>query len=176
METWQVIDGWPEYEVSDFGRVRSLPRKVGMVDGRTYSVAGGIRSLWTDPKGYVHATLYRRDRGTRKAVHRLVAEAFVGEIPEGMIVCHNDGNPSNNRATNLRIDTNSGNQLDRQRHGTASRGEANPRARLTSSEIREIRRMYESGQANQTQLAAMFDTPQTNVSNIVRRKAWAHVT
>ncbi len=55
-------------------------------------------------------------KATRK-VHRLVAEAFHGQIPDGMVVCHNDGDPSNNCPTNLRIDTHSENSKDRVRHG-----------------------------------------------------------
>jgi hypothetical protein len=51
-------------------------------------------------------------------VHQLVMEAFVGPRPEGMEVCHFDGDPANNHLANLRYDTRRANNLDRVRHGT----------------------------------------------------------
>jgi hypothetical protein len=44
--------------------------------------------------------------------HRVVASAFHGSIPTGMHVCHYDGEKTNNRAENLRIDTPAGNAFD----------------------------------------------------------------
>lgn len=44
--------------------------------------------------------------------------AFVGPRPDGMVTCHNDGNPANNNLSNLRWDTQSNNQLDAVKHGT----------------------------------------------------------
>jgi len=38
--------------------------------------------------------------------HRIVWEMFNGEIPEGFVVDHIDGNPSNNTIENLRVCTN----------------------------------------------------------------------
>ena len=36
-------------------------------------------------------------------IHRLVYETFVGEIPEGCLVCHIDGDFSNNKLSNLKL-------------------------------------------------------------------------
>ena len=44
-------------------------------------------------------------------------ETFVGPAPEGLIACHNDGNPAHNMLDNLRWDTPSANQLDSTKHG-----------------------------------------------------------
>lgn len=44
--------------------------------------------------------------------------AFVGPCPDGMEVCHNDGNPENNRVENLRYGTRSDNMRDKRKHGT----------------------------------------------------------
>ena len=51
-------------------------------------------------------------------MHRLVLAAFVGPLPEGKEVCHNNGNPGDNRLENLRYGTKSENNLDRVKHGT----------------------------------------------------------
>lgn len=52
------------------------------------------------------------------AVHRLVMAAFVGPCPDGIEVCHNNGNPADNRLSNLRYGTHSENQLDQVKHKT----------------------------------------------------------
>lgn len=51
-------------------------------------------------------------------VHRLVLIAFVGPPPDGMEVCHNDGDPTNNVLSNLRWDTRTGNMRDAVDHRT----------------------------------------------------------
>lgn len=53
-------------------------------------------------------------------------------------------------------------------------GEANPHAKLTAEIVTEIRRRVALGESQQS-VADHFSTPQTNVSRIVRRKAWNHV-
>lgn len=50
---------------------------------------------------------YHRFRN--KYVHRLVYEAFIGDIPEGMTVDHEDGNKQNNHVSNLQIMSRGGN-------------------------------------------------------------------
>lgn len=97
------------YEVSNKGRVRSLPRL-------TYSTRGN--GFWVHTKGkilkptmmgticrypYVRINTNKYDKPM--PVHRFVAEAFIGEIPEGMVVNHKDGNTSNNNVENLEIIT-----------------------------------------------------------------------
>ncbi len=72
--------------------------------------------LWD---GHLRCTLTcgnsRRKRNAK--VHILVLEAFVGPRPLGLEGCHDDGDPANNRLTNLRWDTPSSNAVDRVRHG-----------------------------------------------------------
>ena len=108
-ERWLPVVGWEGiYEVSDFGRVRSLYRK-----GRT---RGKVLKQVNDG-GYRNVTLSDLPRYSIAKVHQLVMEAFVGPRPEGLEVCHYDGDGSNNRLDNLRYDTRAANQQDRLRHG-----------------------------------------------------------
>jgi len=55
--------------------------------------------------------------GKTVLLHPLILEAFVGPRPEGMIACHWDDNPANNRLSNLRWATPSDNMFDRIRNG-----------------------------------------------------------
>ena len=54
-------------------------------------------------------------------IHTLVLEAFVSLRPIGMVACHNNGNPIDNRVENLRWDTQANNNKDKILHGTSTR-------------------------------------------------------
>jgi len=115
MERWLPVPGYEGiYEVSDMGRVRSLPR----IDAQ-----GGRRRLRMfnpsrmDARGHLGVTL-RRDGLTKSLyVHRLVLEAFVGPCPAGMEACHWNDIPDDNSLPNLRWATKSENRFDCVRNG-----------------------------------------------------------
>lgn len=118
-ERWAAVPGYDGfYQASDQGRVRSIdrvlvqPTRWGGTAAR--ALRGQVLAPWTDPDGYLHVPL----RGQRRAVHTLVAAAFLGPRPEDMQVRHLDGDPSNNRPENLAYGTGSDNCLDMVRHGT----------------------------------------------------------
>jgi NUMOD4 motif-containing protein/HNH endonuclease len=95
-ERWQPIPGYPGYDASDRGRVRSFRR------ART---PGRILLPHLNKKtGYSYMTI-RSATGSSDCclVHRLVAAAFYGAITPGMVVNHKDGNRQNNRAENLEV-------------------------------------------------------------------------
>jgi len=115
-EHWVPVPGYENsYEVSDLGRIRSIGRWA--TSGPRRFLAGRLLSPNIKSR-YVSVNLYRDGMPRTAAVHRLVLAAFVGPCPEGQEGCHNDGNPMNNRLTNLRWDTRSGNMLDKVKHGT----------------------------------------------------------
>jgi HNH endonuclease/NUMOD4 motif-containing protein len=104
-------EGW--YEVSDLGRVRSVPHdtEMGLRGGHVLK-PGSYKS------GHKYVTFTRvTDAGKERAtlqVHRLVMRAFADHpCPEGMQVRHLDGNPENNRLTNLAYGTAAENARDR---------------------------------------------------------------
>lgn len=117
-ENWRDIPGWEGYyQVSDHGRVRSVDRVVDRSDGRRNRLRGKVLSLSARASGHIGVTL-RRGKLTTYGVHQLVAAAFIGPRPEGMEVCHNNGDPADNRVENLRYGTRSENTRDRVDHGT----------------------------------------------------------
>lgn len=113
-EEWRGIPRYAGlYEVSNLGRVRSVKR-IGPGMGRT----GVIRRPSTRDKGHLQVALYRNGIRKPEKVHRLVLEAFVGPAPESLVACHANGNPADNRLSNLRWDSRSANNLDSVAHGT----------------------------------------------------------
>lgn len=114
-EEWRPIPGYEGvYEASSLGRVRSLAR----VDMRGQARPERILKQATLPSGRLQVNLYRDGKQRIFKVHRLIALAFHGTPEPGQVVCHNDGDPANNRASNIRWGTASENQLDAVRHGT----------------------------------------------------------
>ncbi len=171
MARWAPVPGYEGlYEVSD--------------DGRVYSFLVGRQLGYMNPDGYRIVKLHKSDKqdGFRVLrVHRLVLLAFVGPAPEGMECRHLNGDPSDNRLSNLRWGTQSENVRDAIRHGTHKGwvvcirpGEANGGAKLTEVMVREIRRRSARGEAH-TSIASDFRVGKTAIQKIAARKTWRHV-
>lgn len=114
-EEWRPIPGWEGlYEVSNLGRVKSCPREVQGRPGRKpYKRPGQLRKPSVNSTGRLQVGLSAPGRKWfNMKVHRAVALAFLGPAPEGCEVCHNDGNPMNNRLDNLRWGTKKENSAD----------------------------------------------------------------
>ena len=121
MTRWKPIAGFEGYyEVSDDGQVRSVPRVVTRKNGAKLTVGGRVlkANRPSNPRDYPSVGLYKPgSKEVHKKVHILVAEAFLGERPNGYYVCHNNGIPTDNRVENLRYGTPHSNSLDTIRHG-----------------------------------------------------------
>lgn len=97
IEEWKTIKDLPNYDVSNFGRVRN---------NKTYRIL--------KPKlirGYESVCLRKDNKNIYKRVNRLVAEAFIPNPLNKPLVNHIDYNPRNNNVENLEWVTNSENQL-----------------------------------------------------------------
>lgn len=173
-EVWKdipITNG--SHEVSSLGRVRSKNGFCKGGRGCIRQVKGKTLKPWKLKKtGYLQVDL---GKGCRKLVHRLVLEAFVGPCPEGMECCHNDGDRTNNKLTNLRWDTPRNNQLDRKHQGTWIEGERHHNAKLTEEQVKEIRKLYNAGKHTQMKLASMFSIHQTVISDVVNYVYWKHI-
>ena len=139
-EIWKAVDGYEGfYEVSDMGRVQSMPRVVSR-GAVLLRLRGKVLRQATKKSGHRSVMLYIDSKGKRLHVHRLVLQAFSGPPPEPQFECaHGDGNPSNNRVTNLRWATTSGNHADKVAHGTHNRGEAHPLCTVSDDTVKAIR-------------------------------------
>lgn len=109
------IEGF-DYEVSDSGIVRSLPRIVMRSNGKQHTVVPKeLRPRWGGR--HVVVGLRRDKKEHRRYVHHLVLETFVCPRPEGMFGLHLDDDPTNNDLSNLRWGTRSDNAHDAVRNG-----------------------------------------------------------
>ena len=115
-ETWLPVKGYEGlYEVSDFGRVRSLDRvRLGgkPLPGKVLK-PGKVNVL-----GHLKVNLMAQGVLRSVLVHHLVLEAFVAARLPGAESRHLDGDPSNNTPGNLSWGTSSANNYDQVWHGT----------------------------------------------------------
>ena len=112
-ETWAAVAEFPSYEVSNLGRVRRF-------------VTGRILAQTVMPAGYRACSLWERNIGHTRLVHRLVAVAFYPGNVENTEVNHRNLDKGDNRAENLEWVSRSENLLHRARHGIG-RGSDNRR-------------------------------------------------
>lgn len=93
VELWKSISGYEGlYEVSNLGRVKSIPRK---------NAKGGILHPSTSIWGYYLCGLWKNGKCKTFSVHRLVAEAFIPKIEGKDVINHIDCDKKNNCADNL---------------------------------------------------------------------------
>ena len=168
---WRWVPGYEgKYQVSDQGDVRRWwrYRKRWGPNLRTWPDKDGYRAVGLSTPG-VRAPHQQR-------VHRLVAAAFLGPTPEGMFVCHNNGDPADNRLENLRIDSPKGNSRDQARHGTQNRlrGAQNGGTRFTEEDVLAIRKRRAEGETI-TSLAREYGVGISTISRIANRQRWAHL-
>ena len=88
MEEWKKC--FEDYEISNFGNCRR--------NGKI--IKGSIQS-----RGYRYFQLNREGRRKNMLFHHLVAEQFIGERPDNLVIDHIDRNKLNNNVNNLRYIT-----------------------------------------------------------------------
>lgn len=168
-EIWKTIEEFPDYAVSSFGNVkRIIPDKCNRP----------MRVLKPDLRktGYRMVTLF--GHGMRKChkVARLVAAAFLQLDPVRNQVNHKNGNKADDRASNLEWTTCSEN-ITHAYHvlgRIGPRGEIQGQAKLTASDVLQIRAMRVAGVMQKT-VAALFNVTPGNIYLIERKKNWKHV-
>jgi hypothetical protein len=122
LELWKQVPDFPGYGISSFGRFATCLDRVGFgFNSHRLADHWKVMSPHKDPKGYLRAQLRRTGSingklVTHVMVHRIVLLAFAGPCPPGMVACHNDGNPGNNHASNLRWDSQKANVADMKRN------------------------------------------------------------
>lgn len=101
-EIWKTIDGYPGYQVSSIGRVKSIQRKVKYKNGSYHTVNEKIIKPGKDKNGYLIVGLYKENKRKNMKVHRLVAAAFVqNDSLFNTEINHIDECKTNNCASNL---------------------------------------------------------------------------
>lgn len=176
-ETWIPIKGYESsYMVSNLGRVLSVPRAIRGVNGY-YHHAGGLLCLVADKGkhayGRLQVKLSKDGIARTRLVSHLVAEAFLGDRPNGMEVAHTDGDVKNNNVSNLSYKTPKQNTADKFIHGTVLRGEKIGNSKLKESDVLLIREMRKTEKIQD--VADRFGVSIAQVSRICSGTRWGHI-
>ena len=187
-EEWRPIPGWEGgYEASSRGRIKSVARRVAAnprghgltwIERRQKILPGFLSS-----RGYLCVTLsYAGKRETMVMIAHLVAAAFHGPRPQGLMVCHNNGKHSDNRASNLRYGTGKSNGEDSVKHGVMVNGADHYRAKLTAKDVRYIRAVYKKGagrwgkkKVTQRDLMEKYGIGRSTLEHILAGRTWKDV-
>lgn len=110
------------------------------------------RVLFTNNSDYLMVTDIDKGKTNNYYVHRIIAEVFIKNIPEGMAVNHIDGDKTNNHVDNLEIVTYSENILHADRLGLRKHayGERNGMSKLSNEEAKNIIREIIKGETNKS--------------------------
>ena len=102
-EIWKPVKGYENYyEVSNMGNVRSLDRIIIKKNGVLYKRKGKMLKLQQNQTNkFLQVMLFLHCSIKLHYVHRLVANAFIDNPNNFKTVTHLDGNPTNNKASNL---------------------------------------------------------------------------
>jgi hypothetical protein len=105
-EEWKDIKGYEgRYQVSSFGRIKSLERDVvrNNWSGRitTKHVREKIKKPCLGPQGYMVTSLNKGNNSKRHSMHRIIAEAFIANPENKPFINHINGIRHDNRIENL---------------------------------------------------------------------------
>lgn len=95
-----VYDYTGLYQVSNFGRIKSLKRR-----SKFHNLEERIKSLNPNRNGYLQVSLCKDGKKKPYMVHRLVAKHFLEDFDKNLDVNHKDCNKQNNLVTNLEMTT-----------------------------------------------------------------------
>ena len=162
-EIWKDIPGYEgRYQASTLGRIRSIDHPVNGIchyTGRPFTriIKGRILHPGRFCKsGHLSVVLGHGAPGS--PVHQLIARTFLGACPNNCEVLHNNGNPTDNRVSNLRYGTRTENILDVYRCGGIWR-------KLSLEDVDDIRFGIKCGTSG-NELAAMFGVSPSTISSI----------
>ena len=97
-EIWRPVKNYETYyEVSSYGRVRSVDRIVTYSNGRKHLHKGKIIKPAKVCDGYLQIQLWKSGKVKQVLIHRLVAQAFLPNPDNLPQVNHKDENKTNNR-------------------------------------------------------------------------------
>lgn len=157
------------YSVSSFGRVQSKDREILNRKGARRKYKERFLKQARVPSGFA-VTLSRDNYKETILVHRLVAEAFLGKCPQGMVVVHKDDNPLNNHLANIEYNTQKFTQQRFADKGRHWRGDTSSRKNLTLAETADVQARASRGES-QRSIASDLGVSRSTIARAIARGA-----
>lgn len=177
-ETWRPVPGYPGYEASSLGHIRSFKR----------SKHPRLLRPAKKSRGYLFVGLRKDGHTDIKSVHAIITLAFIGKCPDGLEVCHTDSNPANNAINNLRYDTHLNNMQDAVAAGRMMQSRISSRKgykrpylarfpfrKLSDEDVRSLILDHKSGKFSYLKLASKYGVGYSTVRKICCGKRYKDV-
>ena len=185
IECWKPIENYNNlYEISSFGNIRSLDRKITMKNKwggcTTFIRKGKVLKNKKKSTGYNFVCLSKNNIKRYYHVHRLVAQAFIPNPNTLPQVNHKDGNKDNNNVNNLEWCTSHQNLLHASKMGLSS-PKSNIRnskkAKLTEEKVKWLRTHYKKydKEFGISALSKKFNISRGHLSNVIKLKYWSDI-
>lgn len=177
-EIWIDIIGYEDmYQVSTFGRIKSLNRIVKHPNGKSdFPIRGRIRAF-NIRNNYFGCTVNKDNKKIHISVHRFVAIHFIPNPENKPQVNHIDGNKLNNNVENLEWCTAKENTKHAIKNGLLvhKRGEQKTQSILTEEAVIEIRKIdkYDIDAKNLAQIK--YGVSRSAINDVIARRKWKHV-
>ena len=170
-EVWATIPGYENfYEVSNFGRVRSLDRCIFTKKCLKRKIRGKVLKSIKNNHGYYQVSLNDVIGRTRvKMIHKLVITRFIPNKKDLPQANHIDGDKSNNNATNLEWCTQSENMKHAYKTGLQKpiSRDKNKLSKLTEKQVLEIRSKYVPWKYSLNKLAKEYRVVSSTIHSIL---------
>lgn len=180
-EIFVPVVGYPDYLVSNCGRVKTRGRRIRYTHhstGREHSRQAEEKFLkvhYNERLGYYFVQLYLNKKMKNLVIHRLVAKAFLSNPDNLPVVNHKDGNKTNNIHTNLEWCTNAYNHEHATKMGLKPFGTRVGTSKLTEHAVHAIKWFLRKG-VSHAELAKAFKVDRSNISLIAEGKGWKSVS
>jgi hypothetical protein len=117
----------------------------------------------------------RGEKSKSLMASRVIYEAYYGEIPEGMFVCHHCDNPLCVNPKHLFLGTPKDNSYDMTCKGRQAKGNELPQAKLTENQVREINLLLYEGNLSTSKIAKLFGVAVNTIQDIKNGQTWKHI-
>lgn len=173
-EIWEPIIGYEGlYEISTFGKVKSLSRQRIGKGGFLRYVPECILKQRSSPSGYFQVCLFKNSVRWYPLVHRLLGFAFLPNPNNLPQINHINGNKLDNSLYNLEWISQSENQKHAYRIGLQpyQYGSNRPCSKLSENEVINIKKLINQG-LRLKKIADLYKVNPVTISDIKNNKTW----
>lgn len=169
LEIWKDIKDYEGlYQISSWGRVKSLPRN---------TTNGKILKQSFSSNGYLTINLCKNGKYNSSCVHILVGTHFIDNPENKPCINHLDGIKRNNYYRNLEWVTYSENMIHavKTKLHKSNKGEMSGKNKLTKKQVLEIRAIPDWFGFSQRKIGNAYNISHTSIRYILNNKTWKHV-
>lgn len=177
MEQWKKIEEFNyEYEISSYGRIRSVENVIVRGNGWKYTRKSKILKP-SAGGGYLRGAVCVNKKMIQYKIHRLVALAFIPNNENKKEVNHIDGNKLNNHVENLEWCTRQENieHCILNKLQKPFKGEEIGNSKLLEFQVIEIRNKFKPHVYSRAKLAKEYNVSEATIKDILYKRTWIHL-